>query len=124
MFKAEYLEHRNLYWCTGLLLPGVARSNNGMESRFKYFKTEACPEVRQERDFLLSIENTIRTTSLAINEDYVKNVMYYDADMEHNRKVWTRDIYRKALNEEFNFTEILGTNGDEVVVPAKKIQDS
>ena len=52
VFQAEYLEPRNRDWCGGLLYPGVARSNNGMESHFKYFKKEACPDVRQVYDFL------------------------------------------------------------------------
>ena len=47
VFQPEYLETRNSYLCSGLLYPAVARSNNGMESHFKYFKKEACPDVRQ-----------------------------------------------------------------------------
>ena len=85
MFQVEHLEPRNRYWCSSLLHPGVARSNNWMESHFKHFKKEGCPDVTQVCEFLLSIENVIRITSLTINEDHVEIVIHCDVDVEHNK---------------------------------------
>ena len=90
VFEAECFEPRNRYWMIGLLCPGTARSNNGMESHFKYFKKEACPEVRQVCDFLASTVNQTRVTLLTINEDCIKNVMHYDVDVEAKKNICKR----------------------------------
>ena len=57
VFQAEYLEPRDRHWMSGILCPGVAHSNDGMECHFKHFKKEARPIVRQVCNFLLSTEN-------------------------------------------------------------------
>ena len=66
----------------------------------------------------------MRVTSLTINEDHVKKVMHCDADMEVNKKRWIRELHRKTFNEEFYFTDIPGSNGDRLIVLAKKMQNS
>ena len=61
----------------------------------------------------------MRVTSLTINEDHVKKVAHHHVDMEANDEKWIREPYRKELNEEFHFTDILGSDGDRLIVPAK-----
>ena len=56
-----------------------------------------------------SLQETMHASNCYASEDYVNYVMYYDADVEANRNIWTRQLYRKVLNIEFHFTEIIGT---------------
>ena len=49
--------------------------------------------------------------------------MHYDVDMESNKK-HTRELYRKAFNEEYYITEVPGSDGEELIVPAKKCRNS
>ena len=70
------------------------------------------------RYFLLSVENTIRVTSLTINEDCVEIIIHYDADVEHDKNACTRKLCRKAFNEEFHFTNIIGLNCDKLTILA------
>ena len=39
-------------------------------------------------------------------------------------KNFTRELHRKALNEEFHFTEVPSSDGEELIVPAKKHRNS
>ena len=73
-------------------------------------------------DFLLSIENHARVTSLTINEDCVGNVAHCDVDVEHDKKAGTRELYRKALNEEFYFTDVPGSDGNSLIVLVKNTE--
>ena len=75
MLQAEYLEPRDRHWMSGILCPGVARSNDGMECHFKHFKKEEFTDARQVYDLIISVENMILVISLTVNEDHVKKVM-------------------------------------------------
>ena len=92
VLQAEHLEPCDRYWMSGLLRPGTARSNTGVESQFKHSKKEARPEVRQVRDFLLSTENRMRATSLTINEDCVKRAACHGVGAKANE----RDFHKRA----------------------------
>ena len=50
--------------------------------------------------------------------------MHYNVNMEHNKIYSTRELFRKAFNEEFHFTNIIGFNRDKLIVPAKKHRTS
>ena len=71
------------------------------------------------RDFLLSIENCMRVTSLTTNEDHAKNFVCCDTGIERHEKSWTRKLHRKALNEEFCFIGTPGSHGGSLSVLAK-----
>ena len=50
--------------------------------------------------------------------------MHCDADVDHDKKAWKRELHVKALDEEFHFTDIPGSDSDSLIVPAKKHTNS
>ena len=50
--------------------------------------------------------------------------MHYDVDVEANKNIFTRELYSKRFNEECYFTEVPGSDGEELIVPAKKYRNS
>ena len=73
---------------------------------------------------LVSTENHVPVTSLAINEDHIKSAMRYDVEVEASKKALARELCRKVFNEEHYFTEVSGSDGEELIVPAKKYRNS
>ena len=73
-------------------------------------------------DFLVSTENHRRVTSLTINKDYIKNIMHYDVDMEANKNLQENFVGRHSMKN--FFFEVPGSDGEELIVPAKKCRNS
>ena len=116
-FEKEYLLHHKGHWSFSYLVPGTPRSNNGLERYNRTFKELVTGmEPMSAYDFLKSLETHVIATSRFCNDIYVHKITYYHTDMEENRKKQIRAMYKKALNENFYFTEV----EDVIVVPAKK----
>ena len=59
-------------------------NGNVLTVKMLFEKNLKVPDVRQLCDFIVSVENYIRVTSLSINEDYVKKIIHQYVDMEAN----------------------------------------